>query len=162
MNAELEELYQALILDHDARPRNYRQVDTTGSVETSDCAGSPGRKDTLKASCYNPICGDSYIVYIEIKKDRIETISFGGRGCAISKASLSMMTTILMGKTVDEALQLYHVFRHSILGNTEVDDEILGELAALITVRNAPTRIKCALLGWEAMNEAVSSDGTRT
>ncbi len=70
------------------------------------------------------------------------------------------MTTILTGKTIDDAVQFFHLFRDSLLGKNDVDDDLPGELVALTTVRNAPTRIKCALLGWEAMKEALSSDGT--
>ncbi len=167
MDAELEELYQALILDHDARPRNYRPSGSGGSMASG---GSPGQEETRndthpelhQASCYNPLCGDSYKIYIETSKGRIATICFEGHGCAISKASLSMMTTILTGKTIDDAVQFFHLFRDSLLGKNDVDDDLPGELVALTTVRNAPTRIKCALLGWEAMKEALSSDGTRT
>ncbi len=148
MDAELEELFQALILDHDARPRNYRSSVSAPYKETS--------QKTHQASCYNPLCGDSYTVYIEINKGRIATICFEGHGCAVSKASLSMMTTILVGKTVDDADLLFHLFRNILLGKDEVADDRLGELVALTAVRNAPTRIKCALLGCEAMHSVVS------
>lgn len=148
MDAELEELYQALIFDHDARPRNYRSSGSAPYKETS--------QKTHQASCYNPLCGDSYTVFVEIDKGRITTIYFEGHGCAVSKASLSMMTTILKGKTVDDADLLFHLFRNNLLGKDEVVDDRLGELAALTAVRNAPTRVKCALLGWEAMHNVVS------
>ncbi len=140
MDAEIEELYQAIILDHDATPRNYHSL---GSA-------------THRATCYNPLCGDSYTVFLEICRDQIVALSFEGHGCAVSKASLSIMTTMLGGATMEEAEQLFRVFRNSLLVDEEINSDRLGELAALTAVRNAPTRIKCAVLGWEAMHEAVS------
>ena len=139
MDPEKEELYQELILDHNRTPRHFHVLESHSHT----------------ASNYNAICGDRLTIYLKISDNRIVAASFEGRGCAISTASASMMTTILPGMALDEAEELFRFFRETLFSDGEVNEGILGELSALTGVRRAPTRIKCALLAWEAMRTAI-------
>ena len=139
--SELTELYQEIILDHNKYPRNYGSlVDFTASREG-----------------YNPLCGDEVTVYWKIEDGSIEDISFEARGCAISRASASMMTRILKGKTVEEAKNLFHLLKQRITQAHGEEDfpEELGDLAALEGVRKYPARIKCATLAWHTILDEV-------
>ena len=139
MDLEKKELYQALILDHDRSPRHYRALDP--------CSHS--------TEAYNPLCGDRYTIYLDLDARIIRQISFEGHGCAISKASASMMTSMLSGASVESALALTTSFRNVLLSENRPSDESLGDLLALTGVVSAPTRIKCALLVWEATCAAI-------
>jgi nitrogen fixation NifU-like protein len=148
MSADLQELYQEMILDHNRRPRNFRAI-----------AG--GRH----AEGYNPLCGDRVTVYLSIDNDVIRDVSFQGSGCAISKASASLMTESIRGKTVAEAKALFERFHLLITGSPDSADISLGKLDALAGVRQFPTRVKCATLAWhtlqaaaEARDETVSTE----
>ncbi len=150
---ELDELYQTLILDHNKSPRNFREL--------IGCSGhAEGR---------NPLCGDVFNVWVEVEDGVVTDVSFLGQGCAISKASASMMTTTIKGKPVAEVRALFDRFHQVVTGKTSVtgDDKkearkALGCLSAFAGVSAFPIRVKCATLAWHAMMKAVEegSGGT--
>ncbi len=144
--SELRELYQQIILDHNRAPRNFREVDGATSVVNGD----------------NPLCGDKLRLYVKVKDDVIEDIGFQGSGCAISKASASLMTSTVMGKTVQEAEELFSDF-HGMITAKEVPSDLkqLGKLAAFSGVREFPVRVKCATLSWHTLRAALH-DATST
>jgi nitrogen fixation protein NifU and related proteins len=135
---QLNSLYQSVILDHNRNPRNFRKPE----------------RSNRKAEGYNPVCGDQLVVYVEFENDLIRDIGFQGSGCAISKASASLMTESMKGKSRDEAQQLYKRLK-SILKDSSDDLSKLGNLAALSGVREFPIRIKCATLAWETLKNAL-------
>ncbi|NWF51040.1 MAG: SUF system NifU family Fe-S cluster assembly protein [Ignavibacteriaceae bacterium] len=141
MDQELRELYQQVILDHNKSPRNFRKID----------------KHTNFAEGFNPLCGDNVDIYLILDEDKIIDISFQGSGCAISKASASLMTSILKGKTVEEAEKIFNKFHLLVtdkLGdNPDIED--LGKLAVFAGVREFPARVKCASLAWHTMINAL-------
>jgi len=148
MSSALDELYQELILDHNRRPRNFRTIEE-------------GRH----AEGYNPLCGDRLTVYLRIQGDRIQDASFQGSGCAISKASASLMTDIVKGKTIAEAEALFERFHRLITRSVEDPVDDLGKLSVFAGVRQYPARVKCASLAWhtlraatDARNEVVSTE----
>ncbi len=140
MSADLSELYQQVILDHNKRPRNRGKLPTANRVAHGD----------------NPTCGDQCNVYLRLEGDRIAEISFDGSGCAISQASASLMTTQVKGRTAAEVEALYQQFHH-IVTTGETPDEI-SDLAAFAGVHTFPARIKCATLGWHAARNALKGD----
>ena len=140
--SELTDLYQEVILDHNRRPRNFRTIDEA----------------TRKQEGYNPLCGDRLTLYVKLDGDRISDVAFQGTGCAISKASASLMTEALKGKTVGEARALFERFHDMITSSTDVAPADLGKLSVLSGVREFPTRIKCASLAWHTLKAAVSQD----
>jgi len=144
VSSDLRELYQQVILDHNKNPRNF------GPMEDANRT-SEGR---------NPLCGDEIKVYVRLDGDTIEDIRFEGRGCAISKASASMMTMTLKGKTTDEAEELFQSVHNMLTGENEADVDLdeMGRLAVLSGVREFPVRVKCASLGWHALRAALKSD----
>lgn len=135
--SELKNLYQQVILDHNKNPRNFRKPE----------------RANRKAEGYNPICGDQLVIFVEFENDSIKDIGFQGSGCAISKASASLMTESVKGKTQDEAELIYKKIKNILKG--EMPAEELGDLAALSGVREFPVRIKCATLAWEALRNAL-------
>ena len=137
---ELRELYQEVILDHNKHPRNF------GEIEGAD----------RHAEGYNPLCGDRLTVYLNLEKDVITEVAFQGSGCAISKASASLMTDAVKGKTVAEARLLFDRF-HAMITNSanENSESQVGKLAVLAGVRDYPMRVKCAILAWHALRAAV-------
>jgi nitrogen fixation protein NifU and related proteins len=140
--AELDELYQEVILDHNKSPRNFRAMD-----------GANRRSEG-----YNPLCGDHVTVYVDLAGGVIRDISFKGSGCAISKASASMMTTELKGKSEAEAEQLFANVHKMLMGETGINDselEGLGKLKILSGVCKFPARVKCASLAWHTVNAAL-------
>ncbi len=142
MTEELQELYKEVIFDHNKNPRNY------GFLEIAN----------KKAEGHNPLCGDHFNVEILVDDDNvIKDIKFHGAGCAISKASASIMTTILKGKTVEEAKDLFDKFRKIVTeeGDGSEDELNLGKLAVFCGVREFPTRVKCASLAWNTMYHAL-------
>jgi nitrogen fixation protein NifU and related proteins len=145
---DLSALYQSIILDHNRRPRNFREL-------TDADRRSEGR---------NPMCGDELTVWLKMDGDRIEDVSFVGSGCAISKASASIMTTAVKGKTRDEASALFERFHNLVTGSPAArpDDPTLGSLAAFSGVSRFPVRVKCASLAWHALRAALKSDGDAT
>jgi nitrogen fixation NifU-like protein len=140
MSADLTELYQQVILDHNRRPRNRGRLPTANRVAHGD----------------NPTCGDQCSVYLRLEDGRIADISFDGSGCAISQASSSLMTTQLKGKDAAEADALYRQF-HQIVTTGEAPEEI-SDLGAFAGVHTFPARIKCATLGWHAALNALKGD----
>lgn len=136
--SDLTDLYQAVILDHNKRPRHRGRLPQANRVASGD----------------NPTCGDNCTVYLRVEGDRIADISFEGAGCAISQASASVMTTQLLGRTVDEARQLFEEFKGIVTTGREPAE--FSELAAFAGVHAFPARIKCATLGWHAALEALT------
>ena len=137
MRDELRDLYQEVIIDHSKRPRNFRELG--GGAH--------------KAEGYNPLCGDSVTVYIDLEDDVVKDVSFKGSGCAISTASASVMTEILKGKSRAEAERLFHTFHDLVTGKTGNGN--LGKLAVFAGVSEFPTRVKCAVLCWHTMRAAL-------
>ena len=141
---ELRELYQQIILDHNKTPRNFGKLDTANRAQEG----------------YNPLCGDHLHIYLHIEADAISDISFEGSGCAISKASASLMTAALKGKPVAEAVEMFDKFHEMVTAelNAPVDDQSLGKMAVFAGVREFPMRVKCATLAWHTMKAAVDED----
>ena len=141
MNSELNELYKQVILDHNKNPRNF------GELEGANHS----------AEGHNPLCGDHIELDIKVEGDKIEDIMFHGAGCAISKASASIMTTLLKGKTIEEAKKLFEDFRDIVTAdpNEDIDTMDLGKLAVFCGVREFPARVKCASLAWHTMIQAL-------
>ncbi|MCA9484772.1 MAG: SUF system NifU family Fe-S cluster assembly protein [Nitrospina sp.] len=140
-----KELYQQVILDHNKKPRNFREMEDA----THSCHG------------YNPLCGDDYTVYLKISPDNIiEDASFMGSGCAISKSSSSMMTAFLKGKTTEEAKVAFEEFHRMVTGDMdpEKEDHHLGKLKLFVGVREFSSRVKCASLSWHSMVGALEKN----
>lgn len=138
--SELNDLYQEVILEHSKAPRNFRQPATTNR----------------KAEGYNPLCGDHYTVFLDVEGDAIRDIGFQGSGCAISRASASMMTQLVKGKTKEEAAQLFDQFHRLVTGEeANSGDPALGKLAVFSGVRKFPARVKCATLAWHTLQSAL-------
>ena len=146
MNHELRDLYQEVVIDHSRKPRNFRRPEGANR----------------SAEGMNPLCGDEIKVHLKLAGNVIEEIGFEGTGCAISKASASLMTTALKSKTKAEAEALFQRV-HSMLtsGQDNVHLEELGKLAALSGVWEFPARVKCASLAWHTMRSALDGAGTR-
>ncbi len=141
---DLRELYQEVILDHNKRPRNFRVPDPVNR----------------RAEGYNPLCGDKITVFLYIEGDLIKDLGFQGTGCAISKASASMMTDALKGKTLAEANAFFDQFHAMVTApaTTDVKSDALGKLAVLSGVREYPMRVKCASLAWHTMKAAMTAE----
>jgi nitrogen fixation NifU-like protein len=138
MSDDLSDLYQQVILDHSRSPRNFR-------VLPPPVATAQGR---------NPVCGDNYTVFLKLNGEMIEDVGFQGSGCAISKASASVMTDAVKGKSREEARKLFEKFHEVIMtGRMEVDGA--GKLAAFAGVHKFPARVKCAILSWHALKAAL-------
>jgi nitrogen fixation NifU-like protein len=144
--SELSELYQQVILDHNKKPRNFRKLETANR----------------NADGYNPLCGDQLTVYMQVEDDVVKDISFEGSGCAISKASASMMTQSIKGKSKQEAEVLFNEFHRMVTGELDEDGEPnhLGRLTIFSGVREFPARVKCASLSWHTMHAALNNQGT--
>ena len=141
---ELQELYQQVILDHNKNPRNFGELQIA----------------TNKAEGRNPLCGDHIDVYAVVENNIIKDIRFHGAGCAISKASASIMTTMLVGKTTEEAKKLFDEFHNIVTAdiNDRIDTLELGKLAVFCGVREFPARVKCASLAWHTMIQALDNN----
>jgi len=141
VDQELKELYQQVILDHNKSPRNFRVMDNA----------------TQHAEGFNPLCGDHLDIYLIIEDGIVKDVSFKGEGCAISKASASVMTSLLKGKTIEEAEELFEKFHDLVTGklggNLDLDE--LGKLAVFAGVQEFPIRVKCASLAWHTMINAL-------
>jgi nitrogen fixation NifU-like protein len=140
---ELRDLYQEVILEHSKAPRNYKEPPAANQ----------------RAEGYNPLCGDRFTVYLEMDGDRIREIGFQGAGCAISKASASMMTQTVKGKTKAEAHRIFEQFHQLVTGHShESESEVqaeLGKLAVFSGVSEFPVRVKCATLAWHTLEAAL-------
>ncbi len=139
--SELRELYQEVILEHSRHPRNYRALDSANH----------------KAEGFNTLCGDHFNVYADVKDGTIHDLSFQGTGCAISKASASMMTQSLKGKSAEEAELLFQRFHDLVTGRGGSADAV-GKLAVFAGVSEFPLRVKCATLAWHALRAALRGE----
>jgi nitrogen fixation NifU-like protein len=141
---ELRELYQQVILDHNKNPKNFGKLEPANRT----------------AEGYNPLCGDRVDLYLQVEDEVIKDISFEGAGCAISKASASVMTTVLKGKSTAEAEQLFKKFQKLITSahGAEPDLKEMGKLAIFCGVREFPLRVKCAGLAWHTMVAALKNE----
>jgi nitrogen fixation NifU-like protein len=133
MSDELQDLYQEVILDHSRSPRNFRRLEGANRV----------------AQGHNPLCGDNIALYLELEGGRVKDIGFQGSGCAISKASASILTEAVKGRTPDEIRRMFDRV-HDLVTRGEVPDEDLGKLAVFAGVHRFPARVKCAMLAWHA------------
>lgn len=146
MTTDVRSLYQEIILDHNKSPRNFRAMEDATRVVDG----------------YNPLCGDHYTVYLRMKGDIVEDISFTGAGCAISKASASVMSAMVKGKPKADVLELFETFHDLVTGVADPAGRIeeLGRLAAFAGVSEFPARVKCASLAWHTMKGALESTTT--
>ncbi len=143
--SELNELYQETILDHNKNPRNFREIPGTDKY----------------ADGKNPLCGDALRVYVAMDGDTVVDVSFKGSGCAISKASASMMTQTVKGKTKDEVEAIFGEFHRMVTGDLDIetDKNHLGKLRIFAGVLEFPARVKCASLSWHTLNAALHGEG---
>lgn len=144
--SELNDLYQETILEHNKNPRNFREI------EGAD----------REALGNNPLCGDALKVFVEMNGDKIADVAFKGSGCAISKASASMMTQTVKGKTREEAEGLFDEFHRMVTGDLDIEmtENHLGKLKIFAGVLEFPARVKCASLSWHTLNAALHGDDT--
>ncbi len=140
--SDLTDLYQEVILDHNRRPRNFRKIEAPSH----------------HAEGYNPLCGDRLELYVQVSGDVITDMAFEGSGCAISKASASLMTDAIKGKTVAEADSLFQRFHRVVTTPPDEPVEDLGKLSVLAGVREFPVRVKCASLAWHTMKAALDRE----
>jgi nitrogen fixation NifU-like protein len=144
--SELNDLYQEVILEHNKNPRNFREI------ENPD----------LQADGHNPLCGDALRVYVAMENDKVADVAFKGSGCAISKASASMMTQAVKGKTRAEAETLFDEFHRMVTGelDAETEETHLGKLKIFAGVLEFPARVKCASLSWHTLHAALNEEET--
>jgi nitrogen fixation protein NifU and related proteins len=140
--SDLRELYQQVILDHNKNPRNFRELENA----------------SRRVEGYNPLCGDHYTIFLNVDGDLVKDVTFVGSGCAISKASASVMSSTVKGKSRDEVGRLFDTFHKLVTGdNSGVDAADLGRLAAFSGVSEFPARVKCATLAWHTLKTALES-----
>ncbi len=142
--SDLNELYQETILDHNKNPRNFREIeDADGTADGN-----------------NPLCGDALRVYVGLEGDTVKDVAFKGSGCAISKASASMMTQVVKGKSKEEAEMLFNEFHSMVTGGLDVETEEnhLGKLKIFAGVLEFPARVKCASLSWHTLHAALHGE----
>ena len=145
--SDLTDLYQEILLEHNSKPRNFRKVEDANQT----------------ADGYNPLCGDQITLYLKVVDGFIDDVGFQGTGCAISRASASMMTQSIKGQSVEKAEEIFDAFHHMITKpGAELDLDTLGDLETLSGVNEFPTRIKCAVLAWHTMKAALSGDSEVT
>ena len=144
--SDLGELYQEILLDHNSKPRNFRRLEEA----------------TQTAEGYNPLCGDRITLYLNVNNGVIADVAFQGSGCAISRASASMLTQSIKGQSVARAEEIFGAF-HQMLTEPglELDYDVLGDLETLSGVVEFPTRIKCAVLAWHTLRSALEKRGER-
>ena len=143
--SELNDLYQETILEHNKNPRNFREIEDADKEAVGN----------------NPLCGDALRVFVKMDGDTVGDVAFKGSGCAISKASASMMTQTVKGKTRDEAETLFHEFQRMVTGklDVETDENHLGKLRIFSGVLEFPARVKCASLSWHTLSAALTGEG---
>jgi nitrogen fixation protein NifU and related proteins len=146
--SELNDLYQETILEHNKNPRNFREI------ENAD----------REALGNNPLCGDALRVYVKMDGETVADVAFKGSGCAISKASASMMTQTVKGKTREEVEAIFEEFHRMVTGGLDIekDDNHLGKLKLFAGVLEFPARVKCASLSWHTLNAALHGDESVT
>jgi len=142
VTSDLNDLYQEVILDHNRRPRNFHAIEGA----------------THRAEGYNPLCGDRLTLYVQVDGDRITDVAFEGAGCAISKASASLMTEAVKGQTIDGARALFDRFHHMVTASMDQPLDDFGKLSAFEGVRQFPVRIKCASLAWHTLKAALARE----
>ena len=142
--SELSELYQQVILDHNKKPRNFRKLENANHT----------------ADGYNPLCGDQLTIYLDLEDGLVKEVGFEGSGCAISKASASMMTQAVKGKSKEQAENLFQEFHSMVTGelNEEMEENSLGNLKIFAGVREFPVRVKCATLPWHTLHAALNKE----
>ena len=141
--SDLRELYQQVILDHNKNPRNFHEMEGA----------------TRHVEGYNPLCGDHYTVFVRTEGDKIQDVSFTGNGCAISKASASVMSSTIKGKSKEEADRLFDTFHRLVTGDASgLSAADLGRLAAFSGVSEFPARVKCATLAWHTLKSALEGN----
>lgn len=142
--SELSDLYQETILEHNKNPRNFREIEDADKEAVGN----------------NPLCGDALRVFVKMDGDTVGDVAFKGSGCAISKASASMMTQTVKGKTREEAAALFHEFQDMVTGklDIETDENHLGKLRIFSGVLEFPARVKCASLSWHTLDAALKGD----
>ena len=142
--SELSELYQQVILDHNKKPRNFRKLENANHT----------------AEGYNPLCGDHLTIYLDLEDGLVKEVGFEGSGCAISKASASMMTQAVKGKSKEQAESLFKEFHSMVTGelNEEIEENSLGNLKIFAGVREFPVRVKCATLPWHTLQAALNRE----
>ncbi len=147
MASDLSDLYQEILLEHNRRPRNFRTLD--------DC--------THQADGFNPLCGDQISLQLKLASDQVDDVAFQGHGCAISRASASLLTQAVKGATSQEALAMFEEF-HKMLTDpdAELNLDLLGDLEMLSGVVAYPTRIKCAILAWHTLKAAMNGEDVAT
>ena len=138
--ADLADLYQQVIIDHNRNPRNKKPIADASRVAAGD----------------NPLCGDKITLHVLLDGDTIADVGFQGSGCAISQASASLMTGAVKGKSVAEAEKLFHRFHDMVMGEAAGDKAVLGKLAAFEGVKQYPSRVKCANLAWHTLHAALN------
>jgi nitrogen fixation NifU-like protein len=146
VSADLNDLYQEVILDHNKRPRNFRALD----------------RPSHHAEGFNPLCGDRLDLFLNVEGDRISDVGFQGSGCAISKASASLMTDAIKGRSVAEARDLFQRFHRMVTTPSDRAVEDLGKLSVLAGVREFPVRVKCASLAWHTLKAALDREERTT
>jgi nitrogen fixation NifU-like protein len=143
--ADLTDLYQQIIVEHNRSPRNFKKLDDANRTAEGN----------------NPLCGDRIELFVKLDGDRVADIGFQGKGCAISQASASLMTGAVKGKTVAEAQALFTQFHGMVMSDpASPADQSLGKLAAFAGVRQFPSRVKCANLSWHTLHAALADQGT--
>ena len=136
---DLDDLYQEVILDHNKRPRNFRTIEPASH----------------HADGHNPLCGDRLSLYLQVTDGSIADVAFQGSGCAISKASASLMTDAVKGQSVEAALRMFEQFHRMVTTPPDQPVEGMGKLSALAGVREFPVRVKCASLAWHTLKAAI-------
>jgi nitrogen fixation NifU-like protein len=141
---ELNELYQETILEHNKNPRNFREIEGADKEAVGN----------------NPLCGDALRVYVKMDGDMVSDVAFKGSGCAISKASASMMTQVVKGKSKDETEMLFDEFHKMVTGGLDIETEEnhLGKLKIFAGVLEFPARVKCASLSWHTLHAALHGE----
>jgi len=142
--SELSDLYQEVILEHNKNPRNFREIEDADQY----------------ADGKNPLCGDALRVYVSLDGDTVTDVAFKGSGCAISKASASMMTQAVKGKSREQAASIFEEFHQMVTGelDIETDENDLGKLKIFSGVLEFPARVKCASLSWHTLNAALRGE----
>lgn len=142
--SELNDLYQEVILEHNKNPRNFREIENADKT----------------AEGHNPLCGDQLKLYLAMENDTLKDVAFKGSGCAISKASASMMTQVVKGKSREEAEILFDEFHRMVTGNLDIEQEEnhLGKLKIFAGVLEFPARVKCASLSWHTLYAALNNE----
>jgi len=142
--SDLRELYQQVIVEHSKKPRNFKELEGASA----------------SAEGFNPLCGDQLTVYLVMDGDTVREVAFKGSGCAISKASASLMTTAVKGKTREQAEELFDRFRAMVTSEhgAPIDEDELGKLAVFSGVREFPVRVKCATLAWHTLHAALQGE----